>query len=129
MSRNFPLRTAATGRRSGNTPVYGTVPGGFAVRSTGSLSTLMAPARAAECCDCIPRVDARRANQRDELVVCVLLSGCGPAKASTASIPARRHRRDAARTRKLKKAAGQEFFIFIAKDLRDESQTGHLPVM
>ena len=84
--------------------------------------------------DSIPRVDASRVSQRDELVVCVLLSGCcAPARASSVSIPAVRHRRDAARTRKLKKAERWEFLIFIAAVLAgvlgDEAQTGYLPVM
>src|SRR5438874_11668287 len=72
--------------------------------------------------------DASRVNQRDERIVCVLLSGCAPAKANSVSIPAVRNRRNAARTRKLRKAAGRGFFIFMAKDLGGESQTDHLPV-
>src|SRR5437762_1947790 len=128
MSRNFPMRTAVTGVRLCGGPLYGIAgavcgaPGG---RSAGYLSVLTAPA--GRDCDSIPTLDASRVSQRDERIVCVLLSGCAPAKANNVSIPAVRNRRNAARTRKFKKAAGRGFFIFIAKDLRDESQTGHLP--
>src|SRR5436190_18132040 len=129
MSRNFPVRTAVTGVRLCGGPLYGIAgavcgaPGG---RFAGYLSSLTAPPGCAR--GSIPTLDASRVSQRDERIVCVLLSGCcAPAKANNVSIPAVRNRRNAARTRKFKKAAGRGFFIFIAKDLRDESKTGHLP--
>ena len=128
MSRNFPVRTAVTGVRLCGGPLYGIAgavcgaPGG---RAAGYLSSLTAPPGCAR--DSIPTLDASRVSQRDERIVCVLLSGCALAKANNVSIPAVRNRRDAARTRKLKKVTGRRFFIFIAKDLRGESQTGHLP--
>src|ERR1700704_2534534 len=99
MSRNFPLRTGVTGRRSSGGPLYGTagaacdVTGG---RSAGVLSSLIAPPPAERRDgEPIPRVDASRVSQRDELVVCLLLSGCcaTDTTASRASIPAVRHRR------------------------------------
>src|SRR5258708_2011066 len=47
---------------------------------------------------------AGRVSRGDEPVVCVLLAGCGaPGRANGVSIPAVRHRRDAIRTRRLKK--------------------------
>jgi hypothetical protein len=87
----------------------------------------------AERCDgdAIPRVDASPVNQRDELVVCLLLSGCRATdtKASRVSIPAVRHRRDAITARKLKKAARRIFFIFMTEDLRETShKTAYLAV-
>ncbi|MEY2519056.1 MAG: hypothetical protein QOF24_815 [Verrucomicrobiota bacterium] len=125
MSRNFPLRTAVTGRRSSGGPLYGTADAICDVRggcSAGFLSSFTAPPLVAERCDgdAMPKVDASRVNQRDELVVGLLSSrGCATdTKASRVSSPAVRHRRDAIRTRKLKKAARRKFFIFIAKDLR-----------
>src|SRR5881409_3132188 len=127
MSRNFPVRTAVTGVRLCGGPLYGIAgavcgaPGG---RSAGYLSVLTAPPGCG--CGIIPKVDASRVSQRDERIVCVLLSGCAPAKANNVSIPAVRNRRNAARTRKLKKVTGRGFFVFIAKDLGGESQTGHL---
>src|SRR6266446_3044439 len=127
MSRNFPVRTALSGVRSCGGPLYGIAgavcgaPGG---RFAGYLSSLTAPLGCAR--GSIPTLDASRVSQQDELIVCVLLSGCASgARANSVSIPAVRNRRDAARTRKLKKAAGRGFFIFIANDLGDESQSGH----
>src|SRR5213083_1720206 len=118
MSRNFPVRTAVTGVRLCGGPLYGIAgavcgaPGG---RSAGYLSVLTAPPGCG--CGIIPTLDASRVSQRDERIVCVLLSGCASgARANKVSIPAPRNRRDAARTRKLKKAAERNFFIFIAKD-------------
>ena len=76
----------------------------------------------------MPTLDASRVSQRDEPVVCVLLAGCGaPARANSVSIPAVRHRRDAIRIRKLKKAKRREFFIFIAGVSGDEAHAGYLP--
>src|SRR5439155_5954381 len=126
MSRNFPVRTAVTGVRLCGGPLYGiagTVSGAPGGRSAGYLSVLTAPPG----CGIIRKVDASRVSQRDERIVCALLSGCALAKANNVSIPAVRNRRNAARTRKLKKVTGRRFFLFIAKDLRGESQTGHLP--
>src|SRR5437764_9669913 len=76
----------------------------------------------------MPTLDASRVSQRDEPVVCVLLpGGDAPAKANSVSIPAVRHRRDAIRIRKLKKAKRREFFIFIAGVSGDEAHAGYLP--
>src|SRR5436305_5541813 len=120
MSRNFPVGTAVTGVRLCGGPLYGIAgavcgaPGG---RAAGYLSSLTAPPGCAG--DSIPTLDASRVSQRDERTVCVLLSGgCAAAKANSVSIPAVRNRRNAAKTRKWKKAAEREFFIFIAEDLR-----------
>src|SRR4029077_3423918 len=91
--------------------------------SAGFLSSLIAPPGCD--CDIIPRVDASRVNQRDERIVCLLLlSGCAPDEANNLSIPAVRNRTDAARTRKLKKAAERGVFVFIVGICGDETQTG-----
>src|SRR2546430_6884027 len=130
MSRNFRMRTAVTGVRLCGGPLYGIAgaicgaPGG---RSAGYLSVLTAPLGCAR--GSIPTLDASRVSQRDERIVCVLLSGCASgARANSVSIPAVRNRRDAARTRKLKKAVRRNFFIFIVKGLEritNRSPAGH----
>src|SRR5436190_3476665 len=130
MSRNFPVRTAVTGVRLCGGPLYGIAgavcgaPGG---RAAGYLSSLTAPPGCAR--DSIPTLDASRVSQRDELVVCLLLFSCCATgtRANSVSIPAVRNRRNAARSRRLKKAARRTFFVFMAKDLGGDSQTGHLP--
>src|SRR5207253_8736617 len=74
--------------------------------------------------------DLSRVSQRDELVVCVLLPGCSaPARANSVSIPAVRNRRDAARTRGLKKADSEMEFFFIDRSEEHTSELqsrGHL---
>src|SRR5207253_2453513 len=98
---------AVTGLRSCGGPLYGIACVVFDFirgRSAGFLSSLTAPPLVEKRfdSDSVPRVDASRVSQRDELVVCVLLSGCcaSGTRANKVSIPAARHRRDAARTRK-----------------------------
>src|SRR5213078_2221270 len=89
-------------------------------RSGGNLSVLTAPPRMLE--EFIPRVDASRVSQPDELVR--LLPGCGvPAKANRVSSAAMTHRTDAIRRRRLKKAERRGVFIFVGF-FGEEAQIG-----
>ena len=80
MSRNFPLRTAVTGRRSVARRYTEPRPVAMLLRgrSAGYLSSLIAPPGCDR--DSIPRVDASRVSQRDErsrlCVVVGLLRAC-----------------------------------------------------
>src|SRR5688572_11776016 len=142
MSRNFPLRTALT-RTTSWPGIYGaTTAGGcdagcpcsagFLCRGAAPLPPAVWALGAPECwiAGGIPKVDASRANQRDEGVVCPSFSRCCATvpNANKVSIPAVRQRSNATRARNLKKAARREFVIFMAEDFGRRATNRYLPV-
>ena len=121
-----------TGRKICGGPLYGTAAGSNACgRSAGFLSSLIAPPGCDR--DFIPRVDASRVSQRDERIVCVLLSGCAPCEGEQGKHPCREEQERCGEDSEVKESCGAWSFCFHSGDLwrRDtnRSPADHPPVM